>query len=186
MVVRNMKRSLFSLLISFIFISSSYGDKYPLGGNENKTSIYIVSHKWHSGVVLPASFLNFPILADANYIEVGWGDAVYYQLAEPSVIDAFRAAFFSRGSAIHMVWFDPKPSDYFPNSKVDEIRLTKHEMNRLIDFIINSFSRDERGRPVPLGKGLYGQSHFYKAEGNFHLFHNCNSWVAEALKKAVR
>lgn len=171
------------LLISSLFFSWGYSSEHPLNGNHNnRISIYIVSHKWHSGIVLPAASLDFPPFTDKNYVEVGWGDAVYYRSAEPSVADAFTAAFFSRGAAIHSAWFDPQPADYFPNSQVIEIRLTDKEMNRLVGFISNSFSRDEKGRPVLLGKGLYGESRFYKAEGDFSLFHNCNSWVAEALK----
>lgn len=172
------------LVISSLFIASSYGDQSQPNSDQNKSSIYIVSHKWHSGIVLPASALDLPIFSGARYVEVGWGDADYYPLLQTSVIDAFRAAFFSRGSVMHIVWFASQPSAYFPDSKVYEIRLTKQEMNRLIGFILNSFSYDERGRPVLIGKGLYGQSRFYKAQGDFHLLRNCNSWVAEALKSS--
>ena len=171
-------------MIFTLFIASSYGDQSAPNSNQNKSSIYIVSHKWHSGIILPASSLDLPLFCGARYVEIGWGDVDYYPLEETSVLDAFRAAFFSKGSVMHIVWFASQPSEYFPNSKVYEIRLTKQEMNRLIGFILNSFSRDERGRPVLVGKGLYGQSRFYKAQGDFHLFHNCNSWVAEAFKSS--
>lgn len=170
------------LLILSLLLSLSYSYEYPLNGNQNKrTTIYIVSHKWHSGIVLPAFSLDFLPFVDKNYVEVGWGDAVYYRSAEPSVADAFTAAFFSKGAAVHSAWFDPQPADYFPDSQVVEIRLTDKEMNRLIGFIDNSFIRDKRGNPVLLGKGLYGESRFYMAEGDFNLFYNCNGWVAEAL-----
>jgi hypothetical protein len=28
---------------------------------------------------------------------------------------------------------------------------------------------------------LYGNSRFYPARGRFHIFRNCNTWVAEGL-----
>jgi uncharacterized protein DUF2459 len=37
---------------------------------------------------------------------------------------------------------------------------------------------------APLGPGLYGDSRFYPAHGQFHLFNTCNTWAARALQAA--
>ena len=40
------------------------------------------------------------------------------------------------------------------------------------------------GKPRLEGVGLYGKnnSFFYMANGEFHLFNNCNTWVASAIQ----
>ena len=38
--------------------------------------------------------------------------------------------------------------------------------------------------PQVIGKGLYGPSLFYRANGSFNIFNVCNHWVADVLSAA--
>jgi hypothetical protein len=50
--------------------------------------IYVVSHGWHTGFVVPASTIESRLpqlrdrFANAPYIEFGWGDKGFYQAKE--------------------------------------------------------------------------------------------------------
>ena len=45
-----------------------------------------------------------------------------------------------------------------------------------------TFDRPAGGRAETLAPGLYPNSLFYPAKGQFHLFNTCNTWVARALR----
>lgn len=55
----------------------------------------------------------------------------------------------------------------------------------LAAFIYASFQRQVgTAKAVPLQRGSTADSLFYPAVGEFHLFNNCNTWVAHALESA--
>ena len=54
----------------------------------------------------------------------------------------------------------------------------------LISFIENSFYKQSNGDIVPLKNGIYGDSQFYKGEGDYYLMNTCNKWTAKGLSSA--
>ena len=73
---------------------------------------------------------------------------------------------------------------YFKHSEVGKFCLEDSEFISLVDFISNSFYRDESGNILKLNNGIYGDSQFYKAKGDFHIFNTCNKWTAKGLESA--
>ena len=61
-------------------------------------AVYVVSHGWHTGIVLPAKLLTAdnPQLkarfGEVEFLEVGWGDEAFYQAEEITFANAARAA----------------------------------------------------------------------------------------------
>jgi uncharacterized protein (TIGR02117 family) len=152
--------------------------------------VYLVSHGWHSGIVvrradLPAGV--WPESADfpeAEYLEIGWGDRDFYPAAEFGWGIALKAALWPTPSVLHMVGFSGPVTDYFPHSEVVELELSQRDFERLSGFVHNRFDRNGAPRAIRLRAGLYGQSAFYPARGKFHLFNTCNVWTARALRTA--
>ena len=59
------------------------------------------------------------------------------------------------------------------------------ELGFLIDFIENSFQRNENGALVQIqGLQYYAYDCFYEATPSFNLFFTCNTWTNKCLKKA--
>ncbi len=145
----------------------------------------MVSHGWHSGIVVQRADLvnRLPALAPdmghEGYVEIGWGEERFYQAREPTLGMALRAALWRNASVLQVVPFAGPPRRYFASSKVVEVRLDEAGYLAVLTFIADSFEGVER-----LGPSLYGGGWFYRAEGSFHLFNTCNSWVARALEKA--
>jgi uncharacterized protein (TIGR02117 family) len=152
--------------------------------------VYLVSHGWHTGIVLRRADLpqeiwpeseDFP---DAEYLEVGWGDRDFYQAAEFSWSIALKAALWPTPSVLHIVGFNGPVTGYFPHSEVLEVELSQRGFDRLSGFVHEHFDRKGAPRAAPLGPGLYGKSAFYPARAKFHLFNTCNVWTARALRTA--
>lgn len=156
-------------------------------GEAHRKEFQVVKHGWHVGIVVDQEEMAslMPLLgedfSDTEHLEIGWGDARFYQAAEPSAGLALRAALWPTASVMHIVGFSGEPARYFSASEVVNICVRRSEYKRMLDFIIDSFERRPDGEVIPLGPGLYGTSRFYRAKGSFHLFNTCNTWTARAL-----
>ena len=155
-----------------------------------ENEVYVVNHGWHTGFVLPASDIQQVIpelkqrFENAPYIEFGWGDNEFYQAEEITSGVTLKAIFLPTDSVVHAVAVTRKADKYFKHSEVEKFCLEDSEFISLIDFISNSFYREESGNILNLNNGIYGDSQFYKAKGNFHIFNTCNKWTAKGLESA--
>ncbi len=152
--------------------------------------IHVVRHGWHSGIVVRAAEVPMKAwparseFAEAEYLEVGWGDRAYYQAAAPSVWLGLRALLWPAAGALHMVAFSAPVERYFAAAEIVVLQLTTEGFARLVAAISASHERDAAGQPLALGPGLYGTSRFYASRDEFHLFATCNVWVAAMLREA--
>jgi uncharacterized protein (TIGR02117 family) len=153
--------------------------------------VYVVSHGWHTGIAVDRDLVvsHLPALkqddfSQPGWIEFGWGDAGYYQAKEKTKMLAARAILFPTDSVLHVATVPWDLQRFFPGSEIGRLLVTEDGLQEMLRFIGDSFKRDSDGRLVRTGRGLYGQSFFYRATGNFHALNTCNSWTAKALKKA--
>ncbi len=162
------------------------GEIYKSAGNE----VFVVNHGWHTGFVLPASDILRVIpelknrFENAPYIEFGWGDNEFYQAEEITSGITLKAIFVPTDSVVHAVAVTRKADKYFKHSEVEKFCLEDSEFKSLVEFISSSFYRDESGNILMLNHGIYGDSQFYKAKGDFHIFNTCNKWTAKGLESA--
>ncbi|MDX1599566.1 MAG: TIGR02117 family protein [Marinobacter sp.] len=158
--------------------------------NSRASKLYVVSHGWHVGLAIAAEELN-PVIPDlkdrfagAEYYELGWGDAGYYQAREITTAVTLQAIVWSQGAVVHVVALPVSPVEYFPWSDVVDTCLTAEESDSLTRYLANSFTQDESGNLIELKRGIYGDSQFYDGEGRYHLLNTSNKWAAKALKSA--
>ena len=152
--------------------------------------VYVVGHDWHTGFVIPAKAMQarIPQLAerfgDTPYLEFGWGDKGFYQAKEITSGLSMQAIFWPTESVLHVVAIPEKPDTYFSKSKVEVLCLNKEQYALLISFIVQSFHKDSNDAVTELKNGIYGNSQFYKSEGNYYLMNTCNKWTAKGLESA--
>ena len=183
--------------IAFLSLLSGCATKpYAISFTEENSSkgsneIYVVSHGWHTGLVLPADKIQSRLpklktrFSNTPNIELGWGDKGFYQAEEITIGLALRALFWSSsGSIVHAVAVPSNVKAFFPNSEIEKLCLTDSEYASLLDFISSSFNKNHQAELVELKNGLYGDSEFYEGVGNYHLLNTCNSWTAKGLKSA--
>jgi len=184
-----------SITFFLVLISACASKPYAIpsaldNATERTHEIYVVSHGWHTGLVVPAEPLQsrLPGLKSrfgvTPNLELGWGDKGFYQAPEITLALALRALFWSSGSIIHIVAVPSDVPAYFSKSKVAKLCLTDTEYISLLDFISSSFYQNQQTEIVPIKNGIYGESQFYEGVGNYHLLNTCNSWTAKGLHSA--
>ena len=183
---------IFTLIISLIVLACSskpYIIKTPIepiSGEETK--IYLLNHGWHSGIVIPADDIQqkLPELKDrygtAAYIEFGWGDEEYYQAKEITSGLTLKALFWPTNAVVHTAAKNDSFYTYFPDSNILAIDLNSNSYASILQYIANSFYKDEQDKIIELNPGIYGNSQFYKGVGVYYLINTCNRWTAKALK----
>lgn len=153
-------------------------------------TIYLVSHGWHTGIVVPRREIpegfwrggnDFP---DAEFLEFGWGEEEFYRAEDPGFFQSFRAALFPSPAVLHVAGFQGPVTEFFASSGVVEIDLEREGFFRLAEFLDRTLVKPEHGEASAVGSGLYGDSRFYAAHGEYTLFNNCNHWVAQGLQTA--
>jgi uncharacterized protein (TIGR02117 family) len=154
----------------------------------NCRSVFVVHDSWHAAIVLRKEDISgtaIPELVDypdARLIEFSWGDKDYFPDPKFGVLKALQAAFWSRGSVMHLVGFAQDLEKFYPGASFVELRLASRAYDRLIDFISRSFLRSTANGRAQASPGLYRYSRFYPATGKFSIVNTCNTWVAGALE----
>jgi uncharacterized protein (TIGR02117 family) len=184
-------RRLFLLLL---LISTSWGclaaerRLYPPELPATCRTIYVIHHGWHTGIAVRAADVAprlWPEVADfpsAAFIEVGWGDARFYQAEKVSAGMALRAVAFPTASVLHMVGLAVAPSAHYAEESVLAVHISKKGLENLLSYIGESYHRDGEGRAPSLGPGLQENSAFYRATGTYVAWNTCNNWTARALR----
>jgi len=151
---------------------------------------WVIDHGWHTAIVVrradvdPTIWPEASDFARAGLVEVAWGDRDFYMAAEATASLAIKAALFTSGSVLHVAGLDESTLAGIPAGDVVELRISRAGFDRMTRFVHDEYQRDDEGRSVRLGPGLYGASWFYAARGRYHLFNTCNTWVARALQRA--
>lgn len=153
-------------------------------------TIYVVNHGWHTGIVIrrgdipPNMWPEHRQAPPGESLEVGWGEREFYQTPDPNAWQALSAALWPSRSVLHLAGFNGPVREQFPHSEIIAIPVDTAGMARLAQYVSSAYERDPAGKIIRLGHGLYGDSRFFAARGNFHLFKTCNVWTARALAAA--
>lgn len=177
-------------LALYLLLPGCAGTANPYAGQSPTRPVWLVAPGWHAGLAVRRADIPEDLLPESAdfpgsaYLEFGRGDRDYYQSREDSVWLALKAALIPGPGVLHVAGFDPPPARYFDAETTFRIDLPEPAFRNLLGYIHQSFDRRGAPRAVSLGPGLYGDSRFYEAHGQFHLFENCNVWTARALKAA--
>ena len=181
-----------ALFVALVFILHGCGSQ--LASRESAETcrlprtLYVVGHGKHAGIVVKRADLValLPSLAEDigrdGFVEIGWGEERYYQAGTGTVSLALRAAFWPNRGVLQVVTFTEPPGSRFTHAEVVELPVDEAAYGAALAFIAGTFTRAPDGAPDRLGPALYGQGWFYRAQGTFHLFNNCNNWVAKAVE----
>ncbi len=172
---------------------------YPPSGPDTET-VFLVSHGWHSGLVLRRESLSGEGTGAAlrniatrfrayEALEFGWGEARFYR-ATPTLAAfdwrlALSALFTPGGSegVIQVVGLERPARESFPRADIVPVAVSRKGFERLLTRLEASFRLTD-GQPEEAGPGLYGPSLFYAAHGRFSYRNVCNHWAAGLLNVA--
>lgn len=153
--------------------------------------VYFIKQNWHTAIVLKTSELDSALFREYNYfkkyklIDIGWGDEEFYQYPGFDSGLAFNALFYQTPSALRVEGINISKEDYFNISEiVVELVLSHDQFRKISNYINNTFKLNEDNETMILSSRGGGQIIFYKANGYYHLFNTCNTWLAKGLKQA--
>jgi uncharacterized protein (TIGR02117 family) len=152
--------------------------------------VSVLNLGWHTGIVFTsldagpelkrriAEFRLYP------FVEIGWGDGEFYRASGYSYWKGLKALFFADGAVLHVTGFGSEYASYASANQEIELQLSEEGFSQLSEYILQSIDSPEETEAVALGRALYGRGHFYGAKGHTSIFRTCNTWTANALKKA--
>ncbi len=187
---RRLKLAGVLLALSAAGCATPINNLYPPQTGEPTRSVYVIGHGLHTAIAVKRADIPETLwpesahFAGSAYLEVGWGDAVFYPDPAPNLWEICKAAFWPTPSVLHVAGLPLPPEQFFEAGPIIEVQLSQPGLRRLCRFIADTFERDRDGQPIPLGPGQYGDSRFYRARGKFYLPNTCNTWVAKALRAA--
>jgi uncharacterized protein (TIGR02117 family) len=185
-----------SLLYVLVFVCAAWAvactpaPSPPVDKGEGGATVYVVRYGWHAGIVIARDDLPQDRLPEADdfpqapFLEFGWGDREYYPALEPTPSMALKAAFASSAATMRLRGLNRPPSADAPDVEVVGLSLTGAELDRLATEIAADFDRPDGSRAAVIARHAPSASNFYPAHGQFHLFNNCNTWVATKLAAA--
>jgi uncharacterized protein (TIGR02117 family) len=197
--------ALAAIFVAATLLTLRAGDRrlYPAPPGEPTVTVFVVSHGYHAGIVLPratladaASRLGQAALVAVSarfaaypFLEIGWGDEGFYRsvptLAALTVPMAARALFMpGNPSVLHVVGLTDPPRIAFPSADIIALDLSRDGFARMLGRIEQTFAPGTGVAADDLGPGLYGPSRFYRANGTFNIFRVCNHWLADLLDTA--
>ncbi|MCU0536695.1 MAG: DUF2459 domain-containing protein [Hydrococcus sp. Prado102] len=184
-----------SLLI-FIFLGMSlliprkWGESWQ---NDCKFRVCVARYGIHTMFVIPVQnkifdWQKYLPLKNAEqayrYLGFGWGERNWYinpptQLSD-KIRDGFRALFFENPSALGV-----QKHYTFPEAdRMKCIGVSSPNYLNLMDFIKNSFQKDELGNVIQIVDRPDFQVSFYEAQGSYSILNNSTSWTAQGLRVA--
>ncbi len=173
----------FATLFSFLPTHPTDNDCKP------QNQVYLNTNGVHVDIILPAGYLNptfqnqLGVLPRTQYVAFGWGDRNFY-IKTPEWSDltfpvAIKALFLKSSTAMHVTFYPLKIDSWKMLPLCDE------QLATLIDYIYNSFDKDENGKLMKMDFEGYNRfDSFFEAKGSFSMFKTCNVWVNRALKEA--
>lgn len=160
------------------------------GGVPSPREIFVASNGWHSAIFIaraaipPGAVAVTASFPRAQFLGFGWGDADFFPDPEPGLLTWLNAAFVPTLSVVHVTGLASHPRDAFPKDEVVGLSVSPDGFRDLLAFIDAAFKRDSAGRIIDYAPGLHTFSKFYRANGEFHMLNNCNSWTARGLAAA--
>ncbi len=154
-------------------------------------TIYLIKQRWHTAIVFHTEDIDTTILPEVKYlsgaelIDFGWGDEAFYQYPDFDWDLAYQALFYPTPSTLRMEGIFISMIEYFNLSEiVVELKINNEQLNILLIYISETIWRDNTGKDKILSTQYLNRVYFFKANGEYHLFNTCNTWLARGLKKA--
>ena len=164
--------------------------------SKDGVTIYLTSSAVHADIIVPiktdsldwqTAFSNSLIngdISNASHIAFGWGDRGFFLETETwedlKLSVGLKALFLPSQSSMHVSFM--RPEHYLDKVAVT---ITQKQYQKLSNFIDRSFAKGVNGEYVQIqGYAYWNNDAFFNAQGHYHLFNTCNSWVGRALRES--
>jgi len=159
--------------------------------DDSLKTIYLIKQRWHTAIVFHTEDVDSLIFPEVKYfhaaelIDIGWGDEAFYQHPDFDWDLAYQALFYPTPSTLRVEGIFISMIEYFNLSEiVVELKITNEQLKILQGYISDTIWRDEKNQHKVLSTQYLNRVYFLKANGEYHLFNTCNTWLANGLEQA--
>ena len=159
--------------------------------DDSLKTTYLIKQRWHTAVVFYTEDVDSLIFPEVKYfqkaelVDIGWGDEAFYQHPDFDWDLAYQALFQSTPSTLRVEGIFISKQQYFDISEiVVELKINNEQLKVLQKYISDTIWRDENHKHKILSTQYLNRVYFFKANGSYHLFNTCNTWLAKGLKQS--
>jgi len=159
--------------------------------DDSLKTIYLIKQRWHTAIVFHTEDVDSLIFPEVKYflsaelIDIGWGDEAFYQHPDFDWDLAYQALFYPTPSTLRVEGIFISMLEYFNLSEiVVELKINNEQLKFLLNYISDTVWRDEKNQHKVLSTQYLNRVYFLKANGEYHLFNTCNTWLANGLEQA--
>jgi uncharacterized protein (TIGR02117 family) len=155
----------------------------------NAAAVIVVDRGWHTDIGLPADALDHRFDAlrarfpGATNFTFGFGERLYVQKRDRTVLDALRALLPSDGMVL-VTALNTTPAAAFGADAVVALAVSADGLAGVEDFVRNAMRDNPAGTPEFVGDGPYPGSAFYASTHTYDGLFTCNTWTAQGLRAA--
>lgn len=122
---------------------------------------------------------------NTQYIGIGWGERNFYlhtpHWQDLKISTALQALSGANQTLMHVTYYPFEPAE---NAQTVKFAVSPAQYARLVAEIEESFAF-ENGQVVQIqGAHYHDYDAFYAAQGRYHLFKTCNTWLNDTLVKS--
>ena len=161
---------------------------------EDGIKIFVVSNAVHADIVLPVlsaevdwseRFANAKFSSDVrdqSHVAFGWGDRGFFLETETwddfKISTAANALLLPSESCMHVSFVN---LEAYQDSV--SVTISPEQYIQLVKFINDAFEVNDQGKCIQIPDEAYSTNDaFFKANGRYHFFNTCNSWIGRCLK----
>lgn len=199
---------LLKALLAFIIAAILYfAAAYILGkipqdsieASDGEVTLYLNSNGVHADIVMPLSDDVFDWTSIINpadspagqgdapirYVGIGWGERNFYlntpQWSDLTASTAVQALSGINSTLIHAIYYRDPPRE---GENTVKFTVSREQYLRLSANLMRHFKL-KAGKAIPVVGAHYSPDDaFYEAEGRYHLFNTCNSWLNRRLTES--
>ncbi len=177
----------FYVMVSLVFTSITI-DRKTTNQTLDKI-IFLNTNGVHLDIIIPKNELDSLLLKGINtsigdkYLSFGWGDRDFYlntqKWKDLTFTIAFKALFLNSETLLHVTRYRNR------YEKWKEIKISPSEMQKLNNYILQTFQTNKDGMKIILNnKGYSFNDDFYESKGSYSVFKTCNTWVNAGFKES--
>jgi uncharacterized protein (TIGR02117 family) len=172
--------------------SPAGNELFPKDEAKRPVPVYLRSHGWHVGILLPVNEQFADVMPDGLHInsstqhfaELGWGDRHYYMNPDPGLWSTLKAGVWPTASVLHVAGYGRRPR--MQEDRAVRVMLSEAGYEALLQRAASYFELNEPGgtHAAELAEGLYGDARFYGSHARYYFPKTSNRWVAALLEEA--